>query len=296
MTRSCVALLTLFLLPAAAQAQQRADAKYDPHLKLPAYAAAGPVIAVDSAHANFHTLEGKYAPFGELLTADGYRVRSSAAHFSAQALAGVNVLVIANARSPAAGASAFTADEIAAVRDWVADGGSLLLISDHAPFGTAASRMSEAFGVNMGVGYVAVREGGRVGSQIHFDRRELGAHAIIAGRDKSETVRSVESFTGQSLSIPPGATALLALPPDALEAASSDDIRELARGGRAQARSAAGRAQAVALPFGKGRVVIAGEAAMFTEQIVPSVGKVGLRSADDQQFALNVLHWLSHLL
>ena len=289
-------MLALFLLPAAVHAQQRADAKYDPHLKHPAYAAGGPVVAIDSAHANFHTLDGKYAPFGELLAADGYQVRSSAARFSKDALAGVNVLVIANARSPAPGASAFGADEITAVHDWVSAGGSLLLISDHAPFGTAASRLAEAFGVNMGVGYVAAREGGRVGSQIHFDRRELGGHPIIAGRDGSETVRSVESFTGQSLSIPAGAMALLTLPPDALEAASSDEVRELARGGRAQARSAAGRAQAIALPFGKGRVVVAGEAAMFTEQIIPSVGKVGLRNADDQQFALNVLHWLSHLL
>jgi hypothetical protein len=62
------------------------------------------------------------------------------------------------------------------------------------------------------------------------------------------------------------------------------------------ARSAGGRAQALAMPFGKGRVVIAGEAAMFTEQIISGLGRVGLRDHDDQQFALNAMHWLSRLI
>jgi len=247
-------------------------------------------VAIDEAHANFHTLEGKYAPFGALLSADGYRVRASAARFSPQALTGVDVLVIANARSSSPGASGFGADEIAAVRNWVSQGGSLLLISDHAPFGTAASRLAEAFGVNMGVGYVATQVGRGVSSQIHFGRSQLGNHPILSG------IRSVQSFTGQSLSVPPGGTALLVLPSDALEVSSADDIRALAEGHRVPARSAAGRARAVALPFGKGRVVVAGEAAMFTEQIVPGIGRVGLTAEDDQQFALNVLHWLSRLL
>lgn len=296
MARVIVALLAAFLLPFAAAAQQRADARYKPRIERPAYAAgAGPVVAIDEAHDNFHTLAGKYAPFGALLTADGYRVRASTAPFSAEALSEVGVLVIANARSPTAGASAFSAAEIAALRDWVSAGGSLLLISDHAPFGTAASRLGEAFGVNMGLGYVAARGGGGVTSQILFRGRQLGEHPILAGRDSAERVRSVRSFTGQSLSVPPGATALLSLPPDALEVASSADIRALAQGGSVPARSAAGRAQAIALPFGKGRVVVSGEAAMFTEQIVPGIGRVGLLSEDDQQFALNVLHWLSRI-
>jgi hypothetical protein len=297
MARLFVALLSVLLLPFAAGAQQRADAGYKPRIERPAYAAgAGPVVAIDEAHANFHTLAGKYAPFGALLTADGYRVRTSTAPFSALALRGIGVLVIANARSPAPGASAFTADEIAAVRDWVSAGGSLLLISDHAPFGTAASRLAAAFGVNMGTGYVAARGGGRVTSQILFRGRQLGEHAILAGRDSAERVRSVRSFTGQSLSIPPGATALLALPADALEVASAADIRALAQGGRVRARSAAGRAQAIAMPYARGRLVVSGEAAMFTEQIVPGVGRVGLLSEDDERFALNALHWLSRLL
>ena len=148
----------------------------------------------------------------------------------------------------------------------------------------------------MGTGFAIVRDAGRISSQILFLKCDLGRHPITEGRDIYEAVHSVESFTGQSLSVPAGATALLVLPPDALEVASADDINILTRGGGVPARSAGGRAQALAMPFGKGRVVIAGEAAMFTEQIISGLGRVGLRDHDDQQFALNAMHWLSRLI
>jgi hypothetical protein len=34
----------------------------------------GPRVLVDAAHGNFHTIDGRFAAFGELLRADGYRV------------------------------------------------------------------------------------------------------------------------------------------------------------------------------------------------------------------------------
>jgi len=57
--------------------------------------------------------------------------------------------------------------------------------------------------------------------------------------------------------------------------------------------------------FGKGRVVVLGEAALLTAQIVTSPDgnpqtqrKFGMNAPgnDDRQFALNVLHWLSGVL
>jgi len=296
MTRVSVAFLAALMLASAVSAQQHADTKYVPHVARPAYASAAPVVAVDQSHNNFHTLDGKYAPFGQLLTADGYQVRPLTGPFAPSSLQGVTVLVIANARGPVRGASAFTSNEIATIRAWVGNGGSLLLISDHAPFGTAAASLADAFGVEMGTGFAIVRDAGRISSQILFLKCDLGRHPITEGRDIYEAVHSVESFTGQSLSVPAGATALLVLPPDALEVASADDINILRRGGGVPARSAGGRAQALAMPFGKGRVVIAGEAAMFTEQIISGLGRVGLRDHDDQQFALNAMHWLSRLI
>jgi hypothetical protein len=296
MGRVAVASWTALLLSTTCLAEQRPDPKYTPNLARPAYVTAEPVVAIDQAHHNLHTLDGRYAPFGKLLAADGYRIGPFVEPFSAESLRGVDVLVIANARSSNPGMSAFGRDEIVAVQDWVNQGGSLLLISDHAPFGTAASHLAEAFKVDMGAGFVVARTHGSMSSQILFQKGDLGQHPIIIGRDPSEHVHSVLSFTGQSLGLAPGIIPLLELPPDALEVPTSNDAAELSRGRKVPARSAAGRAQAVALTFGKGRVVIAGEAAMFTEQLIPGHGRVGLHDYDDQQFALNTLHWLSKLI
>jgi len=282
--------------PIAAKEVQHADARFTPRIAHPAYVSDGPVVAVDEAHHNFHTLEGKFDPFGKLAAADGYRVRPSAVPFSAQSLTGVNLLVIANARVPDQGGEAFTPQEIAAVRQWVEDGGSLLLIADHAPFGTAARPLAEAFGVDMGTGFAIVRQGGAITANIEYRGSELGVHPILAGRDSSERVEEVKTFTGQSLGIPAGATGLLLLPPNALGVLSLDDLHRFADGAAVQGMRIGGRAQAVALTVGRGRVVVAGEAAMFTEQIIPDLGRVGLTVDDDQQFVLNILHWLSRTL
>jgi hypothetical protein len=63
--------------------------------------------------------------------------------------------------------------------------------------------------------------------------------------------------------------------------------------------SAAGRAQSLAFKFGKGRVVVQGEAAMLSAQVAgPNKFKMGMNvpGNDNKQYALNVMHWLSGLL
>jgi hypothetical protein len=295
--RLAAVVVALAMLPAIACGQQQhADSSFRPTVPHPAYVANGPVVAVDQAHRNFHTLDGKYAPFGKLLSADGYRVRPNTEAFSAQSLAGVNVLVVSNALPSTPGMSAFTPDEIAAVRQWVQNGGALLLIADHAPFGTASALLSQAFGVDMGAGFVVVRQYGKLTANIDYRKAQLGSHPIMQGRNPSEQVKAVESFTGQSLGIPPGATGLLLLPNDAVGVASPQAIDMLRRGESVPGKRVGGRAQAEALNFGRGRVVITGEAAMFTEQVFPWGEKAGLTVEDDEQFALNVLHWLSRLI
>jgi hypothetical protein len=69
-------------------------------------------------------------------------------------------------------------------------------------------------------------------------------------------------------------------------------------------RAVHGRAQGVALAFGRGRVIVMGEAALFSAQILKT-GKPGepdlrfgmnVPGNDDRQFALNALHWLSRAI
>lgn len=297
-----------------ARAQQMADPHFDGRVPRPAYAKDGPRLVIDEAHANFHTADGRYRPFADLMRGDGYRVERGTRRFDAAALAGTGVLVIANAGSPNAAEDAvkpaFDEAECDAVAEWVRGGGSLLLIADHAPFGVAAQNLARRLRVSMGQGWAFDRGDGpgKITSQLEFSRENglLGDHAILRGRDATEAISKVKSFTGQSLVAPEGATVLLKLSPTAREApsrAALDASAEAAKtGGPGASVPVGGRAQGLAMTFGKGRAVVLGEAAMLSAQVVrfPDGGEVRIgmntRGYDDRQFALNVARWLSRAL
>ncbi|HYG82116.1 MAG TPA: hypothetical protein VD861_17080 [Pyrinomonadaceae bacterium] len=276
--------------------EQTADPDFDVRVARPAYVRTHPRVLFDEAHNNFHTTAGRYKPFADLIRNDGYGVTTNSEKFSAQTLAGYDVLVISNALGPRGqrAAAAFTEEECDAVRDWVRAGGSLLLIADHAPMGAAAEILSKRFGVEMSKGFTAdpvnYDKGSNEVSQLVFSRENglLGEHAITRGRSAAERVNRVVTFTGQSLRGPEGSAAVLRLGDTARDKLPGED-KEV---------SAAGRAQAVALKFGKGRAVVLGEAAMLTAQISAEGEKFGMNvpGTDDRQFALNVMHWLSGLL
>jgi hypothetical protein len=299
---------TLFVATAA-RAQQTADDDFDARVARPAYVDAHPTVAIDEAHANFHTAAGRYKPLADLLSGDGYRVVRGTAPFARAGLAGVAVLIVANAG--VGDAPAFTERECDAVRDWVRGGGALLLIADHSPYGAAAAGLAARFGVDMGKGFAfdtTSSDGHPTVLVFSRDNGLLGDHPVMRGRGAGEEVRRVVAFTGQSLGVPAGATAILRLGAHAREAPTREDVAaalaaDAASGGRA--RAVAGRAQGVVFPFGKGRVAVFGEAAMFSAQVVrftdggrPEEFRMGMNvpGNDDRQLALNVLHWLSGLL
>jgi hypothetical protein len=315
-----VAALTWLAIAAAHARQQVVDPDFKPIVAKPAYPSGGPTVAIDEAHKNFHTAGGQYRPFADLLRADGYTVIGSTRRFEPGAFAGIDVLVVANANAGNFTDAVFADAECDVVRDWVSDGGALLLIADHAPFGTSAANLGQRFGVTMGKGWAFDRteKGDGITTQLTFSRGNglLGDHVIIRGRDPGEQVNSVRSFTGQSLGLPDGASALLKLSGTAREAPLTADLdaeaaaaAEAAKGGAAavgsRSASVAGRVQGLALTMGKGRVVVLGEAAMFSAQVVtldaggtPRTFRAGMNvpGTDDQQFALNVVRWLSGAL
>jgi hypothetical protein len=303
----------------SAEAQQVADPNFRATVERRAYRRHPPRVVMDEAHGNFHTADGRYKPLAELLRSDGYHVAGGKEKFTRAALAGVRVLVISNATGPNARADdsepAFSEDECDAVRDWVRAGGALLLIADHAPFGSAAENLGKRFGVEMGKGYVLdlAHSEPDAPSLLHFTRENglLGTHAILRGRDARERVNRVVAFTGQSLSGPPGATPLLKLGPTAWEApnraeteAAFEKLRQGAPPG-GMARPVGGRAQGLAMKFGRGRVVVLGEAALFSAQVVRFTHEgrqqefpmgMNVPGNDDRQFVLNIFHWLSGAL
>src|SRR6185295_13614371 len=89
--------ITLTLICAAAFAQQVADPNFDTKVAHPVYKKNGPKVLFDEAHHNFHTATGRYQPFANLITNDGYRITSNPQPFSASVLKGYRVLVISNA-------------------------------------------------------------------------------------------------------------------------------------------------------------------------------------------------------
>ncbi|MFN2481081.1 MAG: DUF4350 domain-containing protein [Pyrinomonadaceae bacterium] len=281
--------------------QQVADPNFDTKVAKPAYAKSRhPKVLFDEAHNNFHTAGGRYKPFADLITSDGYAVTPNRVKFTRDALKGFNILVISNALgapqmgTPEASNPAFTDEECDAVRDWVRGGGSLLLIADHAPMGAANQRLGERFGVEMSKMYTidqanSPKDSNNPGFIVYTRERGLADHPITNGRDPSERVGRVITFTGQSLKGPAGSVAFIQLADTALDAMP----------GGGQPVTAEGRAQGLALKFGKGRVVVMGEAAMLSAQLAgPNKMPFGMNrpGIDNRQLALNLMHWLSKLI
>jgi hypothetical protein len=313
----CTLALALYHLSVLAHAQvTESDPAFHSSVARPEYTRVHPRVVIDQAHHNYHTMEGRYLPFAELLTSDGYEVLPGNIEFNASEFSSVSVLVIANARGGAtpddAAKPAFSASECDAVEGWVRNGGALLLIADHTPFGSAAHDLALRFGVDMGRGYVfdpQHADGNPTFLVFSADNGLLGNHAVLRGHSESEQVHRIVAFTGQSLSIPTGATALMRLAPSAFEVdsfsegaailSSSSNGHDLKTARDLHFRSDVGRAQGVALAFGRGRLVVVGEAALFSAQILRAQGEPDFRFGmntpgnDDKQFVLNTLHWLS---
>ena len=288
----------------SAEAQQLPDAGFEPPISVASFArGAGPTVGIDEAHVNFHTMDGRYQSFARLLERDGYRVRPSSTSFARASLQTVDILVVANAMheqsaqefAPIPNLSAFTLAEIEEVEAWVRDGGSLLLIADHMPIAGHAEDLAAAFGIRFHNGFVFDDEGSGL---ITFRRADgsLMENDVVDGRDPSERVDSVTTFTGQGFRVDPGVIAepllvipeghTLFLPSVAWE--FSDSTPRV---------PAAYLLQGALVRHGQGRVAVFGEAAMFSAQLAgPQQRPMGMNhpsAAQNYRFALNVVRWLA---
>lgn len=298
-------VLTLLLPPLAlagchSHGVQRADLSFEPSIERPAWAeGAGPVVQIDEAHFNYHTVEGRYAPFAKLLRRDGLVVRGLAEPATAESLAGGQIYVVANAltesdRWKLPTAPAFTDAEVEAIRDWVEGGGSLLLIADHMPFPGAVEELAAAFDVFFANGFLYDRAGE---SKLDFARGAgLAEHPITDGRDDGERVDSVRVFTGQAFRANREVEPLLTAP-------AGSRVRLPVKAWKFKPTTPSIPAEGLLLGavfrYGEGRVAVFGEAAMFSaqEQIRRDertpMGMNHPDAAGNPRFLLNVMRWLA---
>jgi hypothetical protein len=159
----------------------------------------GPVVCVDEGHHNFHTLDGEFWAFGELLRSDGYQLRVVRGNFKHSDLSPCVILVIANAQPsdeswdtyPYPTPPAFTRAEAAALHRWVEGGGALLLIADHLPFPGAAAPVAKAFGFEFNDGAREVQTG-----DANTVYKAMVEHALRSRWDRPEDIND-ETFAAE---------------------------------------------------------------------------------------------------
>lgn len=294
-------LLLLAVLSVDAPAQQAPDTVFrfnNPH---PAYSFShGPIVLIDQAHHNFHTQGGGFFAFSKLLEQDGYRVSPlTEPVVSLDNLKDCRILVIANAldisnvdRWILPTPPAFTGEEIVVIEQWVRNGGCLLLIADHMPFAGAASQLGKAFGFEFLNGFAFTAERSWPPSSFTRVDSSLRESPITYGDKVSEPVEKVVSFTGSAFKSPTTAIPVLSFKPEHWSI-QPDTAWNFKPGIPRQ--SLDGFQQGALLNYGKGKVAVFGEAAMFTAQIVNGQFPVGFNSPDAPQnalFTLKLLHWL----
>lgn len=296
----------------------------------------GPVIAVDEAHNNEHTLIHKFGAFGALAEKDGFQVQAFTSSFTPESLADVDILISATAMDATNAAiedpdtdgwilafdpvrlvypmSAYTDEEIAAVQEWVKQGGSLMLVSDHMPFPASQQKLAKAFGVIFENAFafdsqflIFAATQGQMGSNManllkyytdpasaSESNGKLYPHEITNGLDY------VTSFVGSGMRVLSGVNyqPLLETGNGTLMHYPYNHVKyETFPPTQLSLPLGDGMLQGLTLSYGKGRVAIFAEAAMFSSvqsPLDPSIqnGFLHPEAEYNMDFALNTLTWL----
>jgi len=286
---------------------QRPDMDTDMSVTAPQFQdVESPKVLFDAGHNNFHTIQTTYQPFATLLKNDGILLKEHLGSFTEKSLRNADFLIIANAMlsedAGDASGSAFKSDEVEVLAEWVRSGGSLLLIADHDPFGSASALLARRFGVDMQSVWTAdsLRMNPEIGRSTWLEyskgNRGLGSHPILRLDDPVSSVSRVITFTGQSLSYDSTWASILQLSGAARNYYERADAKIMSVDTSSYI-SVPGQSQLIACEYGKGRIVISGEAAMFTAQEVRIIFKTmragfNYEGYDNKKFVLNTIHWL----
>ena len=302
MSRFTLTLMSMSLFSLCLHAQQMYDPSYIPVVGEIAFQQGmGPIVFIDEAHNNYHTMDGRYKPFADLLKAHNCSVIPSKDIVTTGQLQKCDIFVIANALAPRnledwslPVDDAFGAGEIVALDNWVREGGSLFLIADHMPMPGAIDRLARRFGVIFSNGFAWYQGKSSRGLLFVKENETLCRHWITETLLDNRAVDSIVTFTGSAFRVEVAHRPLLLFGEDmiSLEPVKAWEFPEGTR--RVQIE---GWRQGAAIEHGKGRVVVFGEAAMFTAQkggdsSMP-VGMQTPAAARNAQLLVNIIRWLA---
>ena len=153
----------------------------------------GPAVTIDGRHNNFHVITHLIThlikALADALSAGCYNVTYSTHSFSDEVLKGTDSLVGMSAmsndfRQGEPCTDAFAHDELAHLEKWIAEGGSVLVFSQHFPFDRAVKPLLRVFGIEASVGVTVdnVNNDGEDG-RIIFEGKWLASDsALVAGK------------------------------------------------------------------------------------------------------------------
>lgn len=291
--------LLLFVVTSMGVSQQSPDTTFVAKIERATYSNnSGPIICIDSAHNNLHTLKSGFAPFVRLMKADGFRLRDMNKLVKDMSIlsdcdiyAIINPLHqsnLGNWRLP--NPSAFSENEISEIQAWVKEGGRLFLIADHMPFAGAANKLANEFGFNFSNGFANLAKEGNQPDYFSFDNGRLLKTDFLP-----KELNSVTSFTGSAFTYPDEAEVVMKF---SEEDASLEPEVAWQFNDSTKSVNLKDYAQGALLNYGEGKVAIFGEAAMFTAQIVTTQNgtfKVGFNSRiapNNQLFAVRLMEYL----
>jgi hypothetical protein len=191
----------------------------------------------------------------------------------------------------------FTIDELDALHDWVSNGGSLLMFSEHAPIDKSVTPLFNKFGIQLSTGIVVdslnsdtpIEMPSWKYSFLKFTSKNgllNTEHPITKGEKKNERISNILTIGGGGLT-GDGYTNILKLSNSAMIKKWNGTMP-----------TGTPNSQCLAGNVGKGKLVALGDVNGFTAMFIKSGGyklSAGMQVSgyDWKQFVLNTLHWLS---
>lgn len=298
-------LLFLLLFTITSQAQMLNDTPFNANVVHPKFKKGyGPKILIDAGHHNFVVELGLNKPLFDVASSDGYQIKIDSMQFTKEYLSNYNIVVIWPAMPFKFGSKnqvtdeiTFTTDELNALHDWVSNGGSLLMFSEHAPIDKSVTPLFNKFGIQLSTGIVVdslnsdtpIEMPSWKYSFLKFTSKNgllNTEHPITKGEKKNERISNILTIGGSGLT-GDGYTNILKL-------SSSAMIKKW----NGTMPSGTPNSQCLAGNVGKGKLVALGDCNGFTAMSLKSGGyklSAGMQVSgyDWKQFVLNTLHWLS---